>query len=74
MMPYMTTHSVISFDHDAIYDNDGILGLVPNLCISASPLNYFNLMVTSKLLNVGTIHKQSLMIGTTTENQNILSG
>ena len=32
MMPYMTTHSVTSFDHDAIYDNDGILGLVPNLC------------------------------------------
>ena len=31
MMPYMTTHSVTSFDHDAIYDNDGILGLVPNL-------------------------------------------
>ena len=24
MIPYMTTHSEISFDHDTIYDNDGI--------------------------------------------------
>ena len=31
MMPYMTTYSVTSLDHDPIYDNDGILGLVPNL-------------------------------------------
>ena len=30
-MPYMTTHSVTSFGHDAIYDNDGILERVPNL-------------------------------------------
>ena len=34
MMPYMTTHSVPSFDHDAICDNDGILGLDPNLLLA----------------------------------------
>ena len=31
MVPYMTTYSEVSFDHDTIYDNDGIKRLVPNL-------------------------------------------
>ena len=35
MIPYMTTHSVASFDHDTSNDNDTILGLVPNLCTQA---------------------------------------
>ena len=29
----MTTHSAANFDHDTIYDNDGISGFVPNLVI-----------------------------------------
>ena len=49
MMPYMTTHSVTSFDHDAIYDNDSILGLVPNLlitfCLSNLHMKYCNYML-----------------------------
>ena len=31
MIPYMTMHSEVSFDHDTIHDNDGIKRLVPNL-------------------------------------------
>ena len=28
MVPYMTTHSEVSFDHDTIYGNNGINRLV----------------------------------------------
>ena len=31
MIQYMTTYSEAYFDHDTIYDNDGIKRLVPNL-------------------------------------------
>ena len=31
MIPYITTQSAASVDHDTIHDNDGIFGFVPNL-------------------------------------------
>ena len=34
MIQYMTTYSEAYFDHDTIYDNDGIKRLVPNLLIA----------------------------------------
>ena len=35
----MTMHSAVSFDHDTIYDHDGISGFVPNLMMSHSPFS-----------------------------------
>ena len=46
---YMTTYSEVSFDHDTIYDNDGIKRLVPNLVVLDLGVSYMSMYMWCRL-------------------------